>query len=220
MKKSMLTAYLVLLIGFAGQLRAAQVDLGITLGYVLGSSASVISDARVELGTFAGYSDSTGVSAYFSGKDWTTLRGSFTSLLEISSPQALNASAGQYYGSFDTVSTAANTRLFAWIHSATTPLASANWAVITGGANPTGVSNLVYNPMWLAVAPSAGEINIIEAATIYTQVVASSGGASIISSSTFDPEGANISLVPEPSTSALLMIGSVGLVAMRRLRKV
>lgn len=210
----------VILLGITSQLRAAQVDLGITLGYILGSGASVISDARVELGTFAGYSDTTGVSAYFSGKDWTTLRGSFTSLLEISSPQALNASSGQYYGSFDTVSTAANTRLFAWIHSTTTPLASANWAVITGGANPTGENNLVFNPMWLAVAPSAGEINIIEAATIYTQVVASSGGASIIASSEFDPEGANISLVPEPSTGALMMIGAAGLVALRRLRKV
>lgn len=220
MKKSVLTAVVTLVIGLAGQLRAAQVDLGITLGYILGSGASVVSDARVELGTFTGYSDSTGVSAYFSGKDWTTLRGSFTSLLEISSPQALNASGGQYYGSFDTVSTAANTRLFAWIHSSTTPLASANWAVITGGANPTGANNSVFNPMWLAVAPSAGEINIIEAATIYTQVVASSGGASMIPSSTFDSEGANISLVPEPSTGALLMIGSVGLVALRRLRKV
>ena len=220
MKKSILTVCLALLIGLAGQLRAAQVDLGITLGYVLGSGASVISDARVELGTFAGYSDSTGLSSYFSGKDWTTLRASFTSLLEISSPQALNASSGQYYGSFDTVSTAANTRLFAWIHSSTTPLASANWAVITGGANPTGSNDSVFNPMWLAVAPSAGEINIIEAATIYTQVVASSGGASIIGTSEFDPEGANISLVPEPSTGALMMIGAVGLVALRRLRKV
>jgi hypothetical protein len=61
---------------------------------------------------------------------------------------------------------------------------------------------------------------VIEAATIYSQIVASSPGASIISNISIDSEGANISLVPEPSTSALMMIGAVGLVALRRLRKV
>jgi len=221
MKNKISIAGAVILLGITSQLRAAQVDLGITLGQILGSGASVISNARVELGTFVGYSDTIGVSAYFSGKNWTTLQGSFASLLEISSPQTLNAnSLGQFYGSFDTVTTAANTRLFAWIHSTPAPLATANWAIITGGANPTGDNNSVYNPVWLAVAPSSGELNVIEGATIYTQVVASSGGASIIASSAFDTEGANISLIPEPSTGALIMIGAAGLVALRRLRKV
>ena len=205
-----------------GTLNAAQVDLGITLGSVLGAGNTVLSDARVELGTFSGYSDSNGSlnASFFTGKDYSTLRASYTSLL-VAGPNPLTTdSNGGIYTSIDLASTSVNTRLFAWIHSTSTALSSANWALITGGANPTGALADAYNPMWLAVAASASDLNVIEAATIYTQIVASSPGASLIANTSLDPDGVNIALVPEPSTGALMMIGAAGLVALRRLRKV
>jgi len=220
MKKYMVA--LIVASALLGRLQAAQVDLGIQLGAILGSSG-ILSNARVELGTFTGYADSSGLVAtsWFTGKDYSTLRGSYTSLLNIDSPQALvTDSNGLFYGSFDTVSTPVGTRLFAWVHSTSTVSSSANWAVITGGANLSGANASGYNPNWLAVSPSAGDLNVIEACTIYRQIVASSPRASLIPSSTYDPEGANISLIPEPSTGALLMIGSFGLLALRRLRNV
>lgn len=205
-----------------GTLNAAQVDLGITLGSVLGAGNTVLSDARVELGTFSGYSDTSGDvnSAFFTGKDYSTLRASYTSLLVAGSNPLTTDSTGGIYTSIDLASTAVNTRLFAWIHSTSTASSSANWVLITGGANPSGALAEAYNPMWLAVAPSASDLNVIEAATIYTQIVASSPGASLIPNTTLDPDGANIALVPEPSTGALMMIGAAGLMALRRLRKV
>lgn len=208
--------------GVLGTLHAAQVDLGITLGSVLGAGNTVLSDARVELGTFSGYSDSSGNlnASYFNGKDYNTLRSSYTSLLVAGSNPLRTDSSGGIYTSIDLASTTVGTRLFAWIHSTSTASSSANWALITGGANPSGALAEAYNPMWLAVAPSASDLNIIEAATIYTQIAASSPGASIIANTSLDPDGANISLVPEPSTGALMMIGAAGLVALRRLRKV
>ena len=202
-------------VGVISSVKAAQVDIGITLGSVVGSSG-ILNDARVELGTFGGYSDSTGL-AYFSGKDYTTLRSSFTLLNNLDSSTQTDVS-GNYYGAYDTASTASGTRLFAWIFSSASPSSLANWAVISGGG--TGVNSGIYNPVWLAVAPAAVEVNIIEAATTYTQIYSSSSGASIVLNNTIDPEGADISLVAEPSTGALMMIGAAGLVALRRLRKV
>ena len=216
-KLGLTTAFAVLV--SVTNMNAAQVDLGITLGSITGVSNAIISDASVELGIFSGYSEASG-SAFFTGKDWTTLRAGFTPLTEMNTPPTTNASSGQFYGNYDLATTASGTRLFAWIHSSSTPLSSANWAVITGGANPSGTNSGVFNPMWLAVASTDVTVNIIEAATTYSQIMASSGGASIVSSSAFDPEGANIALVPEPSTGALMMVGAAGLVALRRLRKV
>jgi len=206
---------MVVAFGLTGSLKAAQVDIGITLGSVVDASG-VISNARVELGTFTSYSDATGL-GYFSGKDYATLRSSFTLLNNLDSSTQTD-SVGNYYGAYDTASTASGTRLFAWIFSSSSASPSANWAVISGGGS--GANAGIYNPVWLAVAPAAVEVNIIEAATTYTQIYASTAGASIVLNSTIDPEGANISLVPEPSTGALMMIGAAGLVALRRLRKV
>jgi len=206
---------MVVAFGLTGSLKAAQVDIGITLGSVVDASG-VISNARVELGTFTSYSDATGL-GYFSGKDYATLRSSFTLLNNLDSSTQTD-SVGNYYGAYDTASTASGTRLFAWIFSSSSASPSANWAVISGGGS--GDNAGIYNPVWLAVAPAAVEVNIIEAATTYTQIYASTAGASIVLNSTIDPEGANISLVPEPSTGALMMIGAAGLVALRRLRKV
>ncbi len=218
MKKIERILTLLLVAGALSGLQAAQVDIGITLGGVVNAGGPV-QNARVELGTFTGY-DNSGLS-WFAGKSYSTLRSSYVSLLNIDDPQALvTDNLGQFYGAFDTVSTPLNTRLFAWIFDSSTASSLANWAIISGGGNPTGSNASVYDPMWLALSPSAGEINPIEAATIYSLIYASSGGASLVPTSTYDPEGANISLVPEPSTGALMMIGAAGLVALRRLRKV
>lgn len=195
---------------------AAQVDIGITLGSVTGANGTILQDAKVELGIFSAYTDVAG-SSYFTGKDYTTLRNSFT-LLQNLDNSLVTDSAGNYYGAFDTATTASGTRLFAWIFNAASAASSTNWAVISGGG--VGPNSGIYNPMWVAVAPAAVEVNVIEAATTYTQIYASTPGASIVLNSSIDPEGANLSLVPEPSTGALLMIGSVGMVALRRLRKV
>ena len=215
MNQKLVKVILMTFLGIISSLKAAQVDIGITLGSVVGSSG-VISNARVELGTFSSYTDATGF-AYFSGKDYNTLRSSFTLLSNLDSSTNTD-SLGNYYGAYDTATTASGTRLFAWIFDAPSASTSSSWAVISGGG--TGANSSIYNPVWLAVAPAAVENNIIEAATIYTQIYASTPGASIVTNATIDPEGADISLVPEPSTGALMMIGAVGLVALRRLRKV
>jgi len=215
MNNKLVKLMMVVAFGLTGSLKAAQVDIGITLGSVVDASG-VISNARVELGTFTSYSDATGL-GYFSGKDYATLRSSFTLLNNLDSSTQTD-SVGNYYGAYDTASTASGTRLFAWIFSSSSASPSANWAVISGGGS--GDNAGIYNPVWLAVAPAAVEVNIIEAATTYTQIYASTAGASIVLNSTIDSEGANISLVPEPSTGALMMIGAAGLVALRRLRKV
>ena len=44
---------LIASLGVISSVKAAQVDIGITLGSVVGSSG-IINDARVELGTFSG----------------------------------------------------------------------------------------------------------------------------------------------------------------------
>ena len=173
----LLTTIAVGLFSAFGSLNAAQIDLGITLGSVLGAGNTVLSDARVELGTFTGYTDSSGSlnASFFTGKDYTTLRASYISLPLMEPTQPLVTDiAGGIYTSFDLLSTPVNTRVFAWIHSTSTASSSANWAVITGGANAAGANAYAYNPMWLAVAPSASDLNVIEAATIYSQIAASS----------------------------------------------
>jgi hypothetical protein len=73
--------------------------------------------------------------------------------------------------------------------------------------------------MWLAVAPTAGDINVIEIGTVYSQIYARKvAGNSILASATYDPEGANVVLIPEPTTGTLLSIG-VGLLFAHRRRK-
>lgn len=215
MNNTLVKLMLVAVFGLISSLKAAQVDIGITLGSVIGASG-VISNARVELGTFTSYSDVTGL-GYFSGKDYNTLRSSFTLLNNLDNSTNTD-SLGNYYGAYDTASTASGTRLFAWIFSSASASSNANWAIISGGG--TGANASTYNPVWLAVAPAAVDVNVIEAATVYTQIYAATSGASLVANTTIDPEGVNISLVPEPSTGALMMIGAVGLVALRRLRKV
>jgi hypothetical protein len=182
-----------------------------TLGSVIGQSG-VLSGKAVRLGTFNGYTEALGT-GFFTGKDYTTLFSSFVGLANLDSSLTTDI-AGNYYGAFDTASTASGTRLFAWFYDSSTPSPSANWAVVSGGN--TGPNESVYNPIWLAVAPAAVEVNIIEVGTLYSQIYAGSGpGISFLSNSAIDPEGVNIALIPEPSSFSLVLLGGA-LMCLRR----
>lgn len=196
--------------------QAAQVDLGLTLGN-LTTGSTVLSGKAVRLGTFSSYSDASGLS-YFTGKDYNTLIAAFTAFTEISSPQVLVTDGlGQIYQSFDTATTASGTRMFAWFYDSASASSSANWAIISGGANTSGANDAVFNPVWLAVAPTAGDINVIEVGTVYSQIYASKlSGNNILASTVFDPEGANVVLIPEPATGFLFTISAGLFFALRR----
>jgi hypothetical protein len=182
-----------------------------TLGSVNGQSG-ILSGTAVRLGTFTGYTDVLGI-GFFTGKDYTTLVSSFVGLTNLDS-QLVTDSVGNYYGAFDTASTTAGTRLFAWFYDSVSPSGSANWAVVSGGNS--GSNESVYNPLWLAVAPAAVEVNVIEVGTLYSKIYASSGPSiSILSNSSIDPEGANIALIPEPSSFSLVLLGGA-LMCLRR----
>jgi hypothetical protein len=220
--KSFLSAGFGLALGLQASLvsvstsQAAQVDLGLTLG-TLTTGSSILSGKAVRLGTFSAYSDASGLS-YFTGKDYNTLFSAFTSFTEISSPQVLvTDGVGQIYQSYDTATTAANTRMFAWLYDSASVSSAANWVIVSGGANTSGANDGVFNPVWLAVAPTAGEINVIEIGTVYSQIYASKVVANnILASAVFDSEGANVILIPEPATGTLLSIGVGLLFALRR----
>jgi len=220
--KSFLSAGFGLALGLQASLvsvstsQAAQVDLGLTLG-TLTTGSSILNGKAVRLGTFSAYSDASGLS-YFTGKDYNTLISAFTSFTEISSPQILvTDGVGQIYQSYETATTAANTRMFAWLYDSASVSSAANWVIVSGGENTSGANNGVYNPVWLAVAPTGGEINVIEIGTVYSQIYASKVVANnILASAVFDPEGANVILIPEPATGTLLSIGVGLLFALRR----
>lgn len=195
---------LAVVMAFVTFSNAAQVDIGITLGEVRGSGG-VLSGTAVRLGTFTGYSDSLGL-GFFTGKDYATLIAAFVGLSNVDSSLATDV-AGNYYGAFDTASTASGTRLFAWFYSTPAAQSSSNWAVVSGGNNTSGPSDGIYNPLWLAVAPAAVDVNVIEIGTIYSKIYASSGpGVAFSSNSLIDPEGANLLLIPEPASSSLLAL--------------
>lgn len=195
---------LVLTVVSANSNFAAQVDIGFTLGSVSDSSG-VLSGTAVRLGTFTGYSDSLGL-GFFTGKDYNTLIAAFVGLSNLDGSLVTDV-AGNYYGAFDTASTASGTRLFAWFYSTPSPQSSSNWAVVSGGSNASGPNNSTYNPLWLAVAPAAVEVNVVEMGTIYSQIFASSGPAVAFGLNTvIDAEGANLLLIPEPTSSSLLAL--------------
>lgn len=219
MKRSIKTlALATALLTFGSATHAAVVDLGFTLG-VVNYQGVTLTGQLIRVGTFTGYSDSTGAS-WFSGKDHSTLLGSFNplSLQGTSTTNAFFEDSGTpisaYYGSYDLGSTAQNTRIFAWIYSGTTT-ASPAWALLSGTIGGSGD----FNTSWLAVAPSDITVNVIEAAVTQSVVYSSNPVGASVEATGIDNNG-NLTLVPEPSTGALLMIGTVGLVALRRLRKV
>jgi len=200
--------------------QAAQVDLGFGTGKVTSSSVA-LGNASVELGVFSGYTDATGL-GWFSGKDYTTLRSSWTPFAEaagITKTDAVGTGAGLFYGSYDLGTTAINTRLFAWVHNTQAPSSlSGAWAVISG---TIGASD-IFSPMWVAPTPAQNEVNIIEAGQTVTTLFAGVNAA-IVPSTAFDATGANLNFelaaIPEPSVASLLALGTVGLVALRVRRK-
>ena len=104
------------------------------------------------------------------------------------------------------VGQALNVILWGGVFNSTTPslangvalLASSQWTV------PNGYSVEVPDPL----------INNLFLNSFTTALVGS------IDNSTSGPTARTVSLVPEPSTGALMMIGAAGLLALRRLRKV
>lgn len=202
----------------AMSVRAANIDVGLTLGGAYANS-TLLTGTLFQVGTFTGYNDGTGT-AWFAGKDKNTLLSSWNVLTPIAGNLLDNS--GQYYDTFDLGTLGVNTRLFAWIFDTNDSATSTQWAVLSG---PVVDLNTVYDPVWKAVASTDLTVNVIEAITTHSVIYASNGGASISTTSPVaipggNAPGANLILVPEPSTASLLMIGAVGLAALRRLRRV
>mgnify|MGYP006272072527 CR=1 FL=1 len=82
--------------------------------------------------------------------------------------------------------------------------------------NTTTQYALLTDASWL-VPNTAGALDVSTTTYNFTANTTASFGSVIYSS----PTGGNsVTLVPEPSTGSLMMLGAVGLVALRRLRKV
>jgi hypothetical protein len=216
MKKTILLAAIAALVTIPSPSPAAFVDYGLTLGTFNNEGSVVASGSGLfELGVFSGYTDSLGAS-YFTGKDYSNLRSSWSSFAGSSS--AIDASGG-FYVTVDLVSTVANTRLFAWGFSTPTASEAANWTIISGEIGGTSA----YAPVWLAVAPADITVNAIELGTTHNVMYANSNPGNAFQPNTVAPSelSANISVVPEPSTYALLSLAGLalgGYAARRRLR--
>ena len=177
-----------------------------TLGVVNNNGSLLQSGGLFQLGTFSGYNDVTGA-AYFTGKDYATLSAAFTSLALLAGDGKTD-NLGQFYFSFDLASTAVSTRLFSWSYSTVAASESANWTIASGVIGGAGD----YNAAWLSVAPADTTVNVIELGINSNVLYAkSSTGINFSSNTSFDPNGANLNLVPEPSTYALLAMSALGL---------
>lgn len=210
MKKFALFAFIAVAI----QGQAAQVDFGMTLGVVNNNGSLLKNSGLFQVGTFSGYNDTLGLS-YFTGKDYATLAGAFTSFALVGSDPTTTDAFGSYYNSYDTASTASGTRLFSWIYSTTTPLSTGNWAIISGTIGGTSS----FDQQWLAVAPASTDVNVIELGINSNVFFAKSNvGSNFSPNTSVDPAGVNLNLVPEPSTYALLSLAGLALggYAMRR----
>jgi hypothetical protein len=192
----------------------AQVDYGMTLGEVINDGVANVGGSW-QLGTFSGYTDATGA-AFFTGKDYATLQSSW---LPFAGSDAVTDSLGQFYQSVDLGATAANTRLFAWGYSTPTASASANWSILSGTIG--GLT--IYDGVWLAPSPSAIDVNVIELGVTSNVLYANNDpGNALVANSVAPGEGsADIVLVPEPSTYALLSLAGIALggYAARRRRR-
>jgi hypothetical protein len=213
MKKNIL----ILIAALTVNVEAAQVDFGMTLGVVNNNGSLLANSGSFQLGTFSGYTDVAGA-GYFTGKDYATLFAAFTPFSLIPPSSTPTDAIGQFFYSYDTASTSAGTRLFNWAYSTTTASSSANWSIASGTIGGSGD----YNTAWLAVAPSDTTVNTIELGINSNVLYAQSAPATSFSPNTsFDPNGVNLNLVPEPSTYALLALSGLafgGYVLRRRRR--
>jgi hypothetical protein len=217
MKKAILIAVTTAFIVINSNSPAAFVDYGLTLGTFKNEGSVVASGSGLfELGVFSGYNDTLGTS-YFTGKNYSTLRSNWTSFAGSSS--TIDASGGFYVSAVDLAATAANTRLFAWGFSTPTASEAANWTIISGEIGGTSA----YAPVWLAVAPADITVNAIELGTSHNVMYANSNPGNAFQPNTVAPSelSANISVVPEPSTYALLSLAGLALggYAARRRRR-
>ncbi len=200
MKYTALTVFSCILLGFSSPAKAQSfVDYGLLEGFFFNEGVQLTEDeGRFELGIFTGYSDAQGTS-FFSGKDYTTLRGSFTPFA--SSITALQA-GGQMYQPVELVGATEGTRLFAWVFSTTAASESANWTIMSGvigGSGPTDAS-------WFVPTPPL--IPFIELGTTGNFLYANSNPGNSLTPNEFLPIGADISVVPEPATTYLLIAGA------------
>lgn len=110
-------------------------------------------------------------------------------------------------------------------------------AAISSAANPSGFANGTLLALAIYAAPSTTDYSPSFKQAILTNsswvmptlafglntvanYTLNSSTTAVVGQFNFNSNDQVITLVPEPSTGALLMIGSVGLVALRRLRKV
>ena len=202
----------------------ATVDMGFTLGKVF-SGGQPLAGTAVRLGFFSSYNDTLGTS-FFTGKDYNSLFSSFTPLDLVVTPGNFDTlgtgpDAGTIYSSFSTSDSSnysnvgSNTRLFAWFWNSPSPSVSAAWAVVSGTIGGT----TDFDSAWLAPAPDALSATPIEVGVISNQIFAESALANALEPFTgFDPLGANLVLIPEPSTMSLVIIGLTTVLAFRRKR--
>jgi hypothetical protein len=217
MKKTLLILASGILAILPRQSEAAFVDYGLTTGTFINNGSVVSSGSGLfELGVFSGYNDTLGTS-FFTGKDYATLRGSWTAFA--GSSTAIDSTGGFYVSAVDLLSTPVNTRLFAWGFSTVTASASANWSIISGEIGGTSI----YAPVWLAVAPADITVNAIELGTTHNVIYAKSNPGNSLQANTIAPSelSANVTVVPEPSTYALLSLAAAALggFAIRRRRR-
>jgi len=190
------------------QSQSATLDYGLTTGEFYNEGVMVSDgDGLFELGYFTDYTDGAGV-GYFSGKDYSTLRSSFSLLPSSATPVQID---GQFYQTVDLLTTPGGTRLFAWVFNTTAASTTANWSIISGVIGGTEASDI----SWVAVAPGDPTYNFIELGTMNNLIYAKSNpGNSLLANSTYSPDGADVSVVPEPQISYLLFAGA-GLILWR-----
>lgn len=205
MKKVLLSTVCFGIISFSSVSQGAFVDYGLTLGTFNNSGTVVPSGSGLfELGVFSGYNDTLGT-AFFTGKDYSTLRSSWTSF-----PDSITSidGTGGFYKTVDLLSTPVGTRLFAWGFSTAPASPSANWTIISGTIGDAGT----YGPAWLAVAPADITVNSIEVGTLNNFMYANSNPGNAFQANSVAPSelSANVNVVPEPSTYALLTLAGIG----------
>jgi hypothetical protein len=184
-------------LGTALQSQSAQVDYGLTLGSFL-NGQSTNSGGLFQLGTFSGYTDSAGT-AFFTGKDYSALQAAWQ---PFAGSDVTTDALGQFYQSVDLLTTATDTRLFAWGFSAPTANSTTDWAIISGTIG--GLS--IYDTVWLAPSPSAIDVNVIELGVTSNVLYAGSNvGNTLVANSVAPSEGSahiSLSTAPEPPSSS------------------